>query len=63
MATLLAWQPAQFAAKMGATSLVKEGASAAHRGIPRDMSATTAAHAEKEGKVTNEANLPPSLRK
>src|ERR1700691_94845 len=35
MVTLPAWHPAQFAAKMGATSLVKEGASSAHIGIAK----------------------------
>jgi hypothetical protein len=35
MATLLAWHPAQFVAKMGATSFAKDGASSAHTGIAK----------------------------
>src|ERR1019366_1448823 len=42
MVTLLAWQPAQFAAKIGATSLAKDGASSAHTGIAKQSRIPTA---------------------
>jgi hypothetical protein len=35
MVTLLAWQPAQFAAKMGATSLANDGASSARASMAK----------------------------